>query len=167
MQKKVLFSIFAILTLFVAVLLVLLISGTNSDVYDFVPNEQGVKDSNSTKKATLQWAKKLSSYKKSDYLLPVTDLYIKIKYAENRKNKTKQREKKREKLFSLTIDKLDEYSLFCILRILDEENGKYVIERGFGDSKIYIDAKNRSDLNGISQKLKLYNIQYDIKEIER
>jgi len=163
MQKKVLFSIFTLLTLFVIVLLVLLINSTNSSLNDYMPYKNSAKNENNTKKTTINWAKKLSIYKKSDYLMPVTDLYIKVKY----KNIIKKSIQKKEKLFNLSIHELNNYSLFCILRILEDGNVPFVIENSYENSKIYINVKKESELSDISKKLKQYNIDFTIGTVER
>ncbi len=163
MQKKVLFSIFSLLLLCVVALLVLLINGTDSTSNKYIPNKNSAKNENNTKKTTINWAKKLSIYKKSNYLLSVTDLYIKVKC----KNIIKKSIQKKEKLFNLSIHKLNNYSLFCILRILEDGNIPFVIENSYENSKIYINVKKESELSDISKKLKQYNIDFTIKTVEK
>jgi len=167
MQKKVLFSIFTLLSLFVIVLLVVLLNGTNSDQDSYSTFQNSSKSKKTAKKTTTEWTEKLSSYKQRDYLFPVTDLFILIKNKNKKKIAKKVVQHKKEKLFSLSINKLNDYSLFCILRILEDSSMPFAIEKGYGDSKLYVNAKNRDDLQELSKKFKKYNIVYTIQTIDK
>ncbi len=169
MQKKVLFYIFAILSLFVfGVLIALLYSAsTKSDEVAF-----GTYESNkSALSAPVRddWAKKLSIYKEKNYSFAVTELFIKIKNSIKKsvkEHKVKKIKIKKE-MYRLSINNLNNYSLFCILRVLEDENRAFIIEKFRKKSKIYIEADKKMDFSSISKRLKRYKINYEIKKIVR
>ena len=161
MQKKILFLIFGLLSLFVAVLLFVLVKSSNVDD-TYGQNEDSIKESrNSINKDThLSWAKKLSMYQKRDFLMPVNELYITIKFP---KPKIKK-ELKKEKYYKLSIPDLNDYSLFCILQIFNKKMSPFVIENSYDKSLLFVKAKSKDELNDVANSLKKYNIEYKIEK---
>jgi len=162
-SKKILFSIFTLLSLFVIILLVVLLSNAN-----YIPNAVIKHRNNSallsnSKIKNYTWAKKLSDYKQRDFMMPVTDLFISIKFKTNNKKVFK----KKKKYFRLIIPNLDNYSLFCILQVFENKKIPFVIQKSYNNSKIYINADKKIDLNSISKELMKYNIKSKIKLVEK
>jgi len=155
MQKKVLFSVFTALFVCIIGLLYFLIKSSIIQNKVYYENTKELKDKNSNltfKKES--WIKKLSSYKKDDYLFPVTELFLTIKFAKHKKSVIQ----KKEKYYALVIPDLNNYSLFCILQVLNKKKVPYVIENGYEDSKIFVKAYKKSSLEKISNELKKYDI---------
>jgi len=156
MKKKVLFLLFAILLLFVTILLFFLLKSSNIQNSTYYQKNKIAKKKNSSPiLSKSDWIKKLSSYKKDDYLFPVTELFLTMKFAKQKKKVTIQ---KKEKYYALVIPDLNKYSLFCILQIINKKRVPYVIEDGYENSKIFIKADKKSSLENLSNELKKYDI---------
>ncbi len=163
MSKKILFSIFALLSLFVIVLLVILLSNTNNIPNTLTRHKNSSALSSNSKIKNYTWAKKLSDYKQRDFMMPVTDLFISIKFKTNNKKVFK----KKKKYFRLIISNLDNYSLFCILQVFENKKIPFVIQKSYNNSKIYMNADKMIDLSSISKELMKYNIKSKIKLVEK
>lgn len=161
MQKKVLFLVFGVLLVFVLFLLIFLLNSSNIKNSDYDNYPKNPKDENSSRyTGKNSWADKLSSYQKKDYLFPVTELFLTMKFAKKKKVVLT----KRENYYSLVIPDLNNYSLFCILQILDRKKVPYIIEDGYENSKIFIKTDKINRLEGISNELKKYDISSKIKK---
>ncbi len=165
MNKKILFFIFAILLFFIVLLLLLLLNSANKGVNNVNKiNKIEKKESSIAQNSLNSWAKKLSNYKKTDYILPVNDFFIRIK---SNKKEQKIAKNRVHKIFRLLIPNLNNYSMFCIFRILDNTKLPYTIEKNYEKSEIYIDAKNSVYLKNILLNLKKYNIKSKIELIDK
>ena len=156
MQKKVLFLIFTVLLVGLSILLFFLVNSSNIKNRSFYQKSKTVKDKNSSytfKKNS--WTKKLSAYKKDDYLFPVTELFLTMKFVKHKKRVIVQ---KKERYYTLIIPDLNNYSLFCILQIFNKKNVPYVIENDYENSKIFVQLDKKSRLEMLSNELKKYDI---------
>ncbi len=162
MQKKILYFIFTILLIFVVVLLLVLLKDANKRLGNVNNHTSGIKKNSYNFVKQTSWLKKLSGYEQKDYIMPVTDLFITIKY----KRKTEKESAKKEKYYRLVVPNLSNYSLFCILRIFEEQNISFVIQKDLYNSKIYLNTKERVKLGNISKKLKQYDIKSYIKVMQ-
>ncbi len=164
MNKKILFSIFTLLLLFVVVLLIVLLNSSDNGLEGTIRYPNSPKNKNNISNIVFSnWTKKLSSYKQRNFMMPVTDLFISINF----KTKAAKVHKRREKYFRLVVPNLDNYSLFCILQILDNKNMPFVVQKGYGGSRIYMNANSEHDLKNISDELKKYDINSKIKLVEK
>jgi hypothetical protein len=155
MQKKVLFLVFGVLLVFILFLLIFLLNSSNIKNSSYNNYPSNPKDKNSAYGSkNNSWADKLSSYQKKDYLFPVTELFLTMKFAKKKRTVSKER----ENYYNLVIPDLNNYSLFCILQILDRKKVPYIIENGYENSKIFIKADKIDRLKDISDEL----IKYDI-----
>ncbi len=157
MKKKVLFFLFAILLLFVVVLLFFLLKSSNiqDSVYYQESKVAKKRDSNLIPKKS-NWTKKLSTYKKNDYLFPVTEFFLTMKFKKRKKKRVTIQ--KKERYYELVIPDMSNYSLFCILQIFNRKNISYVIENSYENSKILVKADKKSSLERLSDELKRYDI---------
>ena len=156
MQKKVLFLIFTVLLIFIGGLLFFLVNSSNIKNRSFYQKSKTVKDKNSSNAFNKNsWTKKLSAYKKDNYLFPVTELFLTMKFAKHKKRVITQ---KKERYYTLVIPDLDNYSLFCILQIFNKKNVSYVIENDYENSKIFVKVEKKSRLEKLSKELKRYDI---------
>ncbi len=156
MQRKVLFLLFGILLLFVVTLLFFLLKSSNIQNSTYYQENKTAKEKSSNfALAKSNWTKKLSTYKKDDYLFPVTELFLTMKFAKQKKKVIIQ---KKEKYYALVIPDLNNYSLFCILQIFNKKKVPYVIENGYENSKIFIKTDKKSSLEKLSDELKKYDI---------
>ncbi len=156
MQKKVLLLIFTVLLVGVCGLLFFLVNSSNIKNRYFYQNSKTVKDkSGNYAFKNNSWTKKLSSYKKENYLFPVTELFLTINFAKHKKRVIIQ---KKERYYALVIPDLNNYSLFCILQILNKKNVPYVIENDYENSKIFVKVEKKSRLQKLSNELEKYDI---------
>jgi len=159
MQKKVLFLVFGVLLVLVLFLLIFLLNSSNvNNKYDNFTRSNKDKNSNSFLNKS-SWTDKLSSYQQSDYIFPVTELFLTMKFAKQEKAV----HSRKEKYYNLVIPDLNNYSLFCILQILDEKKVPYVIENGYENSKLYIETDKKDRLESISSELRKYDIYSKIQ----
>ncbi len=163
MQKKILYFIFIILLVFVIVLLLVLLKDANKGLDNTNNRMGGTKKDDYNLVKQNSWLKKLSGYEQKDYIMPVTELFITIKY----RDKTEKKSTKKEKYYRLVVPNLDNYSLFCILRIFEDQNVSFVIQKNLCGSKIYLNTKERVRLSNISKKLKQYDIKSYIKSCNK
>ncbi len=113
------------------------------------------RDSNLISKKS-NWTKKLSTYKKNDYLFPVTEFFLTMKFKKRKKKRVTIQ--KKERYYELVIPNMSNYSLFCILQIFNRKNISYVIENSYENSKILVKADKKSSLERLSDELKRYDI---------
>lgn len=155
MQKKTLFILFAVLFLGVVGLLFFLLKSSSIQSKSYYQENKTAKEiSSDTLFHKKSWAKKLSTYKKNDYLFPVTELFLKMKFAKQKSVVIK----KKEKYYSLVIPDLNNYSLFCILQVFNRKKVPYIIEDGYENSRIYVKTDKKSNLEELSAELKKYDI---------
>ncbi len=156
MKRKVLFLLFAVLLLFVVILLFFLLKSSNIQNSAYYQESKTVQKKNSNPVLSKSnWTKKLSTYKKDDYLFPVTELFLTMKFIKQKKKVTVQ---KKEKYYTLVIPDLSNYSLFCILQIFNKKRVPYVIENSYENSKIFVKTDKKSSLENLSSELKKYDI---------
>jgi hypothetical protein len=98
------------------------------------------------------WLDTLSQIKNNSYMQPVNMLYIDATLQSPPKTK------KKETYYKLQINKVDDYSLFCVAQVLEKFNIQYSIQKDKKNLHILIKSKTKDILYKISKELKKYNI---------
>lgn len=163
MQKNILIAIFAVLTMVILAIFVLLLD--MEDIPFNIPNY--------TPKTTLDEKKKTETTYKSfnkNYYLPVDVLYVKIDLEKNSKledeNKSIKVDAPTRKAFQLIVNRSDRYSLFCIKQTLGMFSLPYIVVNENGKSAIIVDSNDRDSLNKVAKKLEQYEIKSEIKRLD-
>ncbi|NDJ27003.1 hypothetical protein DMB95_02800 [Campylobacter sp. MIT 12-8780] len=71
----------------------------------------------------------------------------------------------KSKFFQLIVDKNDVYSLFCLKQTLNFFKVKYSLTSTGTNTEIFLDTDNQNLLKDIQARLKIYDINTQIKEI--
>ncbi len=164
MQKKILFLLFGILLVFVVVLLLFLLNSSNVKSDSYYKTNQTTKDKNSYNMLDKNnWIQKLSTYKKSDYLFPVREFFLSINFTKQKKRK----QKRETKYYSLVIPDMSNYSLFCVLQILNKNQVPYMIENDYEHSKIFVRLDKKKRVDSLLSELERYNIFPKMKQMKQ
>ena len=159
MKKVVLISIFGILTLFVFFVIIRVLIYANSIDPTFEQVDLDKPESYEMKDFGSKWAKDLAQVKQREHSSVVNDLYISSNLVKVVLDS--------QRVYQLSIDKADRYSLFCIDRILKTKEVNYSLTKDSKQTKLYVISKDRSKLKTIVEELKNYEINSKIKEVTK
>jgi hypothetical protein len=156
-KKVVLISVFAGLTLFVIVVIVRVLIYANNIDATLEPLELNKQEQNFASEIGSKWAQELANVKQREFSAAVNDLYLSSKLIRVIKDS--------ERVYQLTIDKADRYSLFCIDRVLINQKIKYSLTRDSKSVKLFVVSHDKKKLQQIVQELKKYEINSNLKEV--
>jgi len=157
MHKKILGTLFALLFLGVGFLLYKLLNQgvevkiEQAEDRSFAPQEIA-KESNDR-----AWVKELAQKESRSFVYPVNELFMQIDLQGPAAGKVKS--------FRLVIDRLDRYSLFCIVQTLTSFNLSYMIVKEEKAPLIYVQEKNEKALEKVLRELEKYDIKSKIVEV--
>lgn len=160
MQKKVLGALFLLLFVGVGFFLYRLLH-QNGDVAIEVakyesPKKQEIKQETSEK----VWIKEMAHKDAREFVFPVNELFMQID-SFGQKNGSASKLKS----FRLVIDRVDRYSLFCIIQTLTSLHLPYMVVKEDKVPLIYIEEKSEKQLNQVVLELEKYDIKSKIVEV--
>jgi len=157
MHKKILGALFVLLFIGVGSLLYKLLNqGVDVKV-------EQVKDRSLAPQETIKssseraWVKELAQKEARSFIYPVNELFMQIDLQGPNAGKVKS--------FRLVIDRLDRYSLFCIIQTLTSFNLSYMIVKEEKAPLIYVQEKNEKALEKVLRELEKYDIKSKIVEV--
>jgi hypothetical protein len=156
MRKSILYGAFALLSLFVLAVFIVLINLANEEPARnavYVPTERRTLQPASQ---STSWAQKMAQAATLDYHFPVNELFIKLELQHAKPPK--------EHIFQLVIDRSDEYSHFCIMQTLHSFSFPYTVVKDREGNAIYVNAQQQGLLRDVVERLKEYGIESTIKE---
>lgn len=156
MRKSILYGAFALLSLFVLAVFIVLINLANEEPARnavYVPTERQTPQPASQ---STSWAQKMAQAATLDYHFPVNELFIKLELQHAKPPK--------EHIFQLVIDRSDEYSHFCIMQTLQSFSFPYTVVKDREGNAIYVNAQQQGLLRDVVERLKEYGIESTIKE---
>jgi hypothetical protein len=156
MRKSILYGAFALLSLFMLAVFIILINLANEEPARnavYVPTERQTPQPVSQ---STSWAQKMARAATLDYHFPVNELFIKLELQHAKPPK--------EHIFQLVIDRSDEYSHFCIMQTLQSFSFPYTVVKDREGNAIYVNAQQQGLLRDVVEKLKEYGIESTIKE---
>jgi hypothetical protein len=103
------------------------------------------------------WVKELAQKESRSFVYPVNELFMQIDLQGPVAGKVKS--------FRLVIDRLDRYSLFCIVQTLTSFNLSYMIVKEEKAPLIYVQEKNEKALEKVLRELEKYDIKSKIVEV--
>jgi len=157
MQKKVTLALFAILVIALGFVLNSLLKDNNSNIQidaKYLSPSQ-TKSLKVVKHKT--WSQELANSKDAKFSFPVNELYMQIDLKKYIPPKVKS--------FRLVVDKVDRYSLFCIVQTLSSMNLPFVVDKNEKVPTIYVGSKTKNSLKSVVKKLKNYDIKSKIIEV--
>lgn len=105
------------------------------------------------------WQDKLSSMKLADFAPSANEYYMSF-------NIDDSVVKPKEKVYALKIDKNDVYSMFCLKQTLQSFFIKYTLTQSRDGVVVYLDTNNEKVLQTLIDRLKIYSINANLKEIQ-
>lgn len=158
MQKKVLGGLFVLLFVGVGFFLSKLLHqevDVNVEVARYEPYKtQEIKQETSEK----VWIKEMAHKDAREFIFPVNELFMQIDaYGQKSGNKFKS--------FRLVIDRVDRYSLFCIIQTLTSLRLPYMVIKEDKIPIIYIEEKSEKQLENVVLELEKYDIKSKIVEV--
>jgi hypothetical protein len=157
MQKKILGGLFVLLLGGVSLLLYKLLNQSievkmdNAKIQSSTTLETKSDSTNST------WVKELAHQDTKEFMFPVNELLIQVDSPVVALAKGKA--------YRLVIDKLDRYSLFCIVQTLTVLNVPYMIVKEEKIPLIYVQEKSITSLEPVLRELEKYDIKSKIVEV--
>jgi len=103
------------------------------------------------------WVKELAQQESRSFIFPVNELFMQIDLQGPNAGKVKS--------FRLVIDRMDRYSLFCIVQTLTSFNLSYMIVKEEKAPLIYVQEKNEKALEKVLHELEKYDIKSKIIEV--
>lgn len=156
MHKKILYSIFLLLSIALATFLFVFFRFANDVKVQEIPKEKNDSFVDLQEKKDSVWIEKMSVIKSRDFSMPVTELLMEIDL--------KQVVSKKDKKYKLVISDIDRYSIFCLLQILSKNKLSYTIVKEKERSNIYVSSKEKQKLEKAVKELKDYDIESNIIE---
>ncbi len=160
MQKKVLGAVFLLLFVGVGLFLYKLLH-QNVDVTVEVakyesPKKQAIKQETSE----TVWIKEMAHKDAREFVFPVNELFMQIDSFGQKSGSGGKL-----KSFRLVIDRVDRYSLFCIIQTLTSLHLPYMVIKEDKVPLIYIEEKSEKQLNQVVLELEKYDIKSKIVEV--
>ena len=157
MQKKILGAFFT--TLFLGVvggILYSFLSYTDDEIVQTREYLSPIDKKDKKENLSKSWIDALVKNRNSKFQYPVNELYMHIDLQKYIPSKIKS--------YKLIIQNMDRYSLFCVMQTLQNFKVPFVISKQKTVPNIYMGSTNKSKLNKIEKKLKLYGINSKIIE---
>jgi hypothetical protein len=158
MQKKILGGLFVLLLGGVSLLLYKLLNQSievKMDTAKIQPST-ALEPKNDSTNST--WVKELAHQDTKEFMFPVNELFIQV-------DSPVLAVAAKGKAYRLVIDKLDRYSLFCIVQTLSLLNVPYMIVKEEKIPLIYVQEKSANSLENVLRELEKYNIKSKIVEV--
>ncbi len=157
MHKKILGILFVALFIGVVFLLYKLLNqGVEVKIEQAKDNPTLIQE-NTKESSDRAWVKELAQKETRTFIYPVNELFMQIDLQGQNGGKVKS--------FRLVIDRIDRYSLFCIVQTLTSFNLSYMIVKEEKAPLIYVQEKNEKALENVLRELEKYDIKSKIVEV--
>ena len=103
------------------------------------------------------WVKELAQKDAREFIFPVNELFMQIDLHGITGEKVKS--------YRLVIDRIDRYSLFCVVQTLTSFNLSYMVVKEDKAPFIYVQEKNEKGLDKVVAELEKYDIKSKIVEV--
>lgn len=157
MHKKILGTLFVLLFVGVSLLLYKLLNQSievSMDVAkDISPLPQEIHHESSER----VWVKELAHKDAKEFIFPVNELFMQFDLHGTNGEKVKS--------YRLVIDRIDRYSLFCIVQTLSSFNLPYMVVKEEKAPLIYVQEKSEKGLEKVVVELEKYDIKSKIVEV--
>jgi|GEM_PF-5400146 len=156
MNKKVGSLIFALLIIFLVVILILTYKIV-SDVKVDIPKVDFVNDKNEDIKMSHDgsWVEKFSEIKMKNYSLPATEISVKLNLNE---------ESQKDYKFRILVDNINEFQFFNLKQILITQNIYFSYFNQENSIKVVILTNSKETLQDLLNSLEKYSIDYTLEK---
>ena len=103
------------------------------------------------------WVKELAQKDAREFIFPVNELFMQIDLHGMTGEKVKS--------YRLVIDRIDRYSLFCVVQTLTSFNLPYMVVKEDKAPFIYVQEKSEQGLDKVVAELEKYEIKSNIVEV--
>ena len=103
------------------------------------------------------WVKELAQKDAREFIFPVNELFMQIDLHGITGEKVKS--------YRLVIDRIDRYSLFCVVQTLTSSNLSYMVVKEDKAICIYVQEKSEKGLDKVVAELEKYDIKSKIVEV--
>ncbi|CAM2901724.1 hypothetical protein [Helicobacter burdigaliensis] len=159
MQIRLLVVIFTIFTGILFFVLIRFYVGAMSayelpqiETYNFA-TEQEVNPKEVLKSA---WVSRLAMQDKVEYIYPAPEMQVKLMLT------TEMEEEQTSKIYRVSVGIIDAYQFFCINQVLSAHKIKYSYYKVGDHIWLLVAANNQNYLHNVLEKLKHYEINYEI-----
>lgn len=157
MHKKILGILFVLLFVGVSVLLYKLLNQSIEVKIDYALDHSPSISESKAESTERIWMKELAYKDAKEFTFPVNELFLQIGLNGLAGQKVKS--------FKLVIDRIDRYSLFCIVQTLSALNFSYMIVKEEKAPLIYVQEKSEKALEKVVHELEKYDIKSKIVEV--
>ncbi len=157
MHKKILGTLFVLLFMGVSLLLYKLLNQSIEVKMDHALDQSPPTKEIKAESEERVWMKELAYKDIKEFSFPVNELFMQIGLNGEQGQKVKS--------FKLVIDRIDRYSLFCIVQTLSALNFSYMIVKEEKAPLIYVQEKSEKALEHIVHELEKYDIKSKIVEV--
>ena len=157
MQKKILGTLFIFLFMGLGLLLYKLLNQNIEVQMDIAKNQSPFPQEVKIESTDRVWVKELAQKDAREFIFPVNELFMQIDLHGITGEKVKS--------YRLVIDRIDRYSLFCVVQTLTSFNLSYMVVKEDKAPFIYVQEKNEKGLDKVVAELEKYDIKSKIVEV--
>lgn len=158
MQIRLLIGIFSIFTCILLFVLIRNYIGA-MNIYDLpeISPYELAKPSDLDHIALPDWLDRLSGQNEREFIYPASELQVKLLYANNAKNNTKE-------VFRVSVGVINDYQFFCINQVFGAHNIEYSYYKIGENIWLVVAIEDENYLRSVLEKLKHYAINYTLSK---
>lgn len=157
MHKKILGTLFVFLFLGLGLFLYKLLDQNVEVKVDVAKEQSSAPLEEQLPSAKREWVKELAQKDAREFVFPVNELFMQIDLHGVNGDKVKS--------YRLVIDRIDRYSLFCVVQTLSALRLSYMVVKEEKAPFIYIQEKSEKALEKVVVELEKYDIKSKIVEV--
>lgn len=158
MQIRLLIGIFSIFTCILLFVLIRNYIGA-MNIYELpeISPYELAKSSDLEHIALPDWLDRLSGQNEREFIYPASELQVKLLYANNAKNNTKE-------VFRVSVGVINDYQFFCINQVFGAHNIEYSYYKIGENIWLVVATEDENYLRSVLEKLKHYAINYTLSK---
>jgi len=157
MHKKILGTLFTLLFAGMSLFLYKLLNQSIEVKMDVAKEQSPVPSSEPGFSTQREWVKELAHKDAREFIFPVNELFMQIDLHGTNGEKVKS--------YRLVIDRIDRYSLFCVVQTLSALRLSYMVVKEEKAPFIYVQEKSEKALEKVVAELEKYDIKSKIVEV--
>jgi len=157
MHKKILGTLFALLFAGMGLFMYKLLNQSIEVKMDVAKEQSSIPPAESPLSAQKEWVKELAHKDAREFIFPVNELFMQIDLHGISGDKVKT--------YRLVIDRIDRYSVFCVVQTLSALRLSYMVVKEEKAPFIYVQEKSEKALEKVVVELEKYDIKSKIVEV--
>jgi len=157
MHKKILGTLFVLLFVGLSLFLYKLLNQNVEVKMDVAKDQSSAPKEEQFIPSQREWVKELAHKDAREFIFPVNELFMQIDLHGVNGEKVKS--------YRLVIDRIDRYSLFCVVQTLSALRLSYMVVKEEKAPFIYVQEKNEKALEKVIVELEKYDIKSKIVEV--